>query len=117
MGKAKMIRNAAQADKAKQVLSMLAHKMKNGTATPEEIERYRVGSLDMVIYDWGTESYQSYIPNMIRAAEERKARAEAAKDQKVVGLIARRTMPDSPSTVPTPQGRPLLKRRAGKFAV
>jgi len=109
----KMIRSKDEAVKAEKVVSMLAYKIKNGTATPEEIERHRAGLDHLLIYDWGTESYQNYVPNQIAAAAARKE----ARQQKSASIVARRTVPDSqPSVVPDPV-RPPLRRRAGKFAV
>lgn len=108
----KMIRNQEQMQRAEKVISMLAFKIRQGTATPEEQERYAMGTMDALIYDWGTENYQEHVPNMIAAAEERKAERKAAKYE---GLIAKRTLPDEKAVVPT--GRPELRRRAGRFAV
>lgn len=102
MAKPRWIDTDEQARKAERVLSMLAHKIKKGTATPEEAERYRVGCLDVVVYDWGTESYQNYIP------------AREAAQKRDEGVIAR-LLPDAPATEAPPERRvlPPLKKRAG----
>jgi hypothetical protein len=101
------IKTEAQAKQAEKVVSLLEAKVKRGIATPEEIARYRDGVEHLAIWDWGTESYQNYVPNMM-------AREDFPVEQKPKALPA---PPNVPDIQEAPAARPPLKRRAGRFAV
>jgi len=97
---AKYLKNEEQKQRAEKVLSMILHKIRKGTATEVELERYRVGSMDLAIYDWASESYQ----NAGRQAVEQPTAAKMPEPEEV------------PDIQPV-SDRPALKRRAGKFAI
>jgi hypothetical protein len=90
-----------EVQQAQKVVSMLEAKVKRGIATPAELERYRAGRDHLVIYDWGTDSYQqNALPKPPRKEPEQP-------------VVARRSLPAPAEPAPAPAKRPPLTKRAG----
>jgi hypothetical protein len=100
------IENEEQARRAEKVLSMLAHRIRKGTASPEEIARYQRGNEDMAIWDWDQPSYQNHVPSLLRE--------EKAQQTRGTPLIAKQQLPDREAKGPE---LPPLTRKPDRFAV
>lgn len=120
---ARWLETVAEKQEAEGVASLLLHKLKQGLATEEEKALYQRTIEDLAVYDWGTESYQNYVPNQWAAAEERRL----AKKRSQRGVIAPAPGKKLPGRKQAPVAEseeaavgfdelPPLTRRPGKFA-